>query len=140
MAFTITDGELAVMLRVATDENAVAAPIALAIRFLAAAAKETITRHAPDAPDEVHDGALIRLAGFLYDQDPTDPVTRNPMDVSGAAALLAPWRTHNAGVITGDESEPVPIPTGSVPNPPDDGHYILTSNDGVLKWVSFPAP
>lgn len=141
MAFTVTDGQLAVLLRVATDEATVAAPIALAIKFLSLAAKESITRYAPHAPDEIHDGALIRLAGFLYDQDPTDPITTNPMRTSGAEAMLAPWRVIGVGVLTGDDGEPLPVPGGgNVPDPPADGHYILTSNEGVLTWVEFPAP
>lgn len=144
MAFTITNAELAVAIRAATDETSVTAPVAKAISYIALSAKALIERYAPAAPEPINDQALIRLAGYLYDSDPTDPRAGAPMIVSGAAPLLAPWRNHYLGVIDETGAEIPVIPpgdTGNVPEPPaGDGRYILQSIDGVLTWVSFPAP
>lgn len=139
MAFTISDGQLAVLLRVATNADSVPEPIALAIKFLSLAAKEIILKHAPLAPDSVHDAALVRLAGFLYDNDPTDPVTPNPMRTSGTAALLAPFRDIGLGTINPPDTVPAPAGTGvTVPSPPPDGFFMLRAFNGALDWVSFP--
>ena len=61
-------------------------------------ATEAVTRHAPNAPDEVHKEAVIRLAGYLFDQ-PFAGGGRfaQPLRNSGAAAILFPYRVHRAG-------------------------------------------
>ena len=55
---------------------------------IAATARAMVTRYAPDAPDELHDEAFVRLAGFLYDADPAGRMPGGPsaMRSSGAAA------------------------------------------------------
>ena len=143
MAFTITTKQIAVAIRVAIEEDLVDSSILAVLEWIVMSSKEQILAYAPHAPDAVHNLALVRLSGYIYEVDPTDQFqSDNPLSNSGATALLAQWRIHNAGVITGDDAAPapVPLPAGSIPNPPDDGHYILTSNEGVLTWVSFPAP
>lgn len=139
MACTITDAELAVLFRAASDTASVPPQIELAVKYVSLTAKALILEYAPDAPDAIHDGSLVRLAGWLYDADPADQGRRPPMEASEAAPMLASWRTHNVGVIESPE-ELKPAQGASVPAPPDDGHYILTSNQGVLTWVEFPAP
>jgi len=141
MAFTITPGELAVVLRFTTDAEQVPAPVALALKFLSLASQEMILRYAPGAPDNVHDAALVRLAGFLYDNDPTDPQTPNPMSTSGTAAILSQWRVHQLGRIGGDvERDVQPVAPGTIPAPPADGTFIPVGADGVVTWRKFPLP
>jgi len=148
MAVTISAAEVAVAIRAATDANEVPGPVATVLNFLVPAASAILLRHAPDAPDAIHDAALIRLAGWLYDADPTDRRLADALTVSGAAQLLAQWRTHRAGAIDGIDPAPGPSPSpspsptpgGNVPAPPGDGHFILTSTDGALAWVAFPVP
>ena len=65
---------------------------------------------ASGAPEDVSNEAALRLAGWLGVQQGglevaaevrfiKAPVTaRNALRLSGAAALLAPWRVHRAGV------------------------------------------
>ena len=95
MAVTLTAAQLAAAIRLGdtTEETAEATR-------LLAYATEAVTKHAPDAPDAVHDEAVIRLAGYLFDQ-PT--ASRNlayadSFRNSGAAAILLPYRVHRAGV------------------------------------------
>lgn len=144
MAFTITDQELAVLFRITTDpDGTLPAAQSTAIKFLRAGAEACILAYAPDAPDSVHDTALVRLGGFLYDADPAEIRVTNPMAASGAESVLAMWRKHRIGVIGAADAILPPLPPGqggNVPDPPGDGHYILTSNDGVLTWVEFPSP
>lgn len=47
MAFSITDGQLAVLIRAASDEDNVPSQIVLAIKCIAEAAKELIVQYAP---------------------------------------------------------------------------------------------
>ena len=143
MAFTITDNELAVALRITTDPDTDPdAAIKTTLQFLIATAKAHILHYAPAAPDAVHDGSLVRLVGFLYDVDATDRVALNPLMNSGAASMLQPWRDHRIGVIGAADAilPPTPTPGGTVPEPPGDGYFILTSDDGALSWVAFPPP
>jgi len=141
MAFNITDGELAVLFRITTDGTAPLSDAqATTIRYLRAAAEAMILITAPGAPDAVHDGALVRLAGFMYDNDGETRIT-DMMGVSGARQMLAPWRTHAIGVIGTPADTPITPPGGGVLPPlPGDGTFILQTIDGVLTWVKFPAP
>ncbi|MCY4086858.1 MAG: hypothetical protein OXG37_08255 [Actinomycetia bacterium] len=101
MAVTITAEELA---------SLIGGDPGHAPRVLAVAAAR-VDRYAPDAPGEIHNEAVIRLAGYLAQSDygGISEETIGPMTVkwtishaamfrnSGAAGLLAPWRTHRAG-------------------------------------------
>ncbi|MCY4059057.1 MAG: hypothetical protein OXG44_13730, partial [Gammaproteobacteria bacterium] len=78
-----------------------------------------LLRHAPAAPDAVHNAALVRLSGWLFDADPTDSRIADALYVSGAANLLSQWREHRAGAIgtvsaTGGDT-PVPTPGAGLP-------------------------
>ena len=94
MAVTITVQALAAALRLgdSTEEAAEATR-------LLAYATEAVTKHAPDAPDVVHDEAAIRLAGYLYDQPNAGRgvVHADALRNSGARAILLPYRVHRAG-------------------------------------------
>ena len=142
IAVTITVGQAAIAIRAAADADNVPVPIATALGLMLPAADAMVMRYAPDAPDAMHNAAAIRLIGWLYDADPNDPRISRPLEVSGAANLLAQWRLHRAAPIGGEPTPitPAPAPGGNVPTPPADGHYILTSNDGELAWLAFPAP
>ena len=143
MAVTITNAEIAVAIRAAATADSVPAPIATVLSFLAPAATAMILHYAPDAPDAMHNAALIRLAGWLYDADPTDSRISDALTVSGAANLLSQWRAHRAGIITATGETPGGggIPTGAgLPPLPETGHFILTVDNGALKWVAFPPP
>lgn len=143
MAFTLTDAQVAVIIRAATDINTVSPVVSLTLKCLIDASKDMITRQAPSAPDSVMDAALVRLTGYLYDNDPSDPGTRgvDPLSQSGAGAILAQWRVHRAGIIDPTTATIGPEPSGGeLPPLPPNGHFILTTDDGVLVWVEFPAP
>lgn len=144
MAITITNADIAVAIRAATDELSIPAPISKVLAFLVPAASAMILQHAPEAPTAVHNAAMIRLCGWLYDADPTDSRISQALRVSGAAPLLAQWRVHRAGVITGVDDVPgvVPVPpaTPAEPAPPVAGTYILVARDGELEWVRFQLP
>ena len=74
----------------------------LEAKRLLAYASEAVTRHAPDAPDVVHDEAAIRVAAYLFDQ-PTSPSGSgwsNSMRHSGAERLLLPYVQHGAGAVS----------------------------------------
>ena len=94
MAVTLTQPQLSAAMRLgqSPEENAEA------LRLLAYA-KVTVERHAPDAPDAVHNEAAIRLAAYLYDQENAArgmgfaSAIRN----SGAASVLLTYRVHRAG-------------------------------------------
>ena len=60
-----------------------------------------VERHAPDAPDAVHNEAAIRIAGYIYDQPNAGRGLgfANAMRNSGAAAILLPYRIHRAGSV-----------------------------------------
>ena len=113
MAVTILAADLAVALRLtattAEYANLEAGQQAVVARTLATASA-MVTRYAVAAPDTAHNEAVVRLSAWLYDTDPSDARrAQSPMLQSGAAAILAPWRTAAAALPTG---EPAPS-TGS---------------------------
>lgn len=146
MAVTITNPEVAVAIRAATSVNDIPGPISTVLSFLVPAASAMLIQYAPNAPDAVHNASLIRLAGWLYDADPTDARISEALTVSGAANLLHQWRVHRAIAIGGVADEPAPAPAPSptpgagLPTWPTTGRYVLQVIDGVLTWVEFPGP
>ena len=95
MAVTLTAADLCGALR-ADKSAAEMREIQRLLTYTTAA----VTRHAPDAPDAVHNEAAIRVAGYLYDGPAAGRASAyaNPLRNSGAAAMLAPYRGHRAGV------------------------------------------
>ncbi|MDD9990374.1 MAG: hypothetical protein OXP75_01095 [Rhodospirillales bacterium] len=144
MPVTITVQEVAVAIRATADDGEIPAAISTTLGFLFPAASALVVEYAPDAPDAVQNAAAVRLTGWLFDADPTDPRLGQAMQVSGAAPLLAKWRVHRAGAIGpasgGAAPGPAPAPGAGLPDVPGDGSFILTVNNGVLAWVAFPLP
>ena len=94
MAVTLTSPELRAALRLGDTHDE-----ALQAARLRTVAAELVVRHAPDAPDIIHDEAVVRLAGYWFDQPtaPRDTRYANALRNSGAAAILLPYRVHRAG-------------------------------------------
>ena len=139
MAVTVEVGPVAVAIRAATDPDAIDGTVARVLALMLPAAATMVLQYAPAAPDEMHNVAAIRLVGWMYDADASDPSLGRAMQLSGAANLLSQWRVHRAGAV--GPALPTPAPEGgAVPEPPGTGNWILTSNNGVLTWVEFPQP
>lgn len=139
MAVTVTVAEAAIAIRAATDAGEIPQAVSTALAIMFPAAKALVEEYAPSAPGDVQNAALVRLLGWLYDAEPSDPQVGRAMQVSGAGPLLARWRVHRAGAIGGGDETPA-VPSGSIPTPPAEGHFMLRSNNGVLSWVAFPPP
>jgi len=67
-------------------------------------ATRAVADYAPDAPTAVEDEAVVRLVGFLYDAPTVPGRPASAIRQSGAAAILAPYRTRRAGSTSGAES------------------------------------
>ena len=143
MAVTLNLQEVALAIRAAADTTSVGQPVVDVLSVILPAATVCVEEYAPSAPDAIHNIAAVRLAGWLYDADPTDRQTGDPMDVSGASRLLARYRNHRAGAIgslSGTTPAPAPSPSAGLPPAPGAGNYILTIQNGGLVWVEFPLP
>ena len=94
MAVTITAVELAAALRLGDS----AEETAEATRLLAYAT-EAVTKHVSPAPDVVHNEAVRRIAGYLFDMPEAarGDAYANALRNSGAARILLPYRIHRAG-------------------------------------------
>ena len=94
MAVTITAANLSTAIRLgsSTEETE------QATRLLEYA-KSAVLAHAPEAPDSAHNEAVIRLAGYLFDQPNAarGPGYARALQNSGAAAILLPYRIVRAG-------------------------------------------
>ncbi len=77
---------------------------------LLAYATEAVTHHAPDAPDVVHNEAVYRLCGYVYDRPFSSVGERfsNAFRNSGAAAALLPYRQHRLGLSGSDDTATAP--------------------------------
>ena len=103
MAVTITVIELLAALRLGdTDEE-----VAQATRLLAYATT-AVTKHAPNAPAEILNESVVRLAGYLFDQPfvGRGSVYSNSIRNSGASSILLPYRIHRAGAVGGAIAAP----------------------------------
>ena len=143
MAVTLTAGQAAVAIRAATDADAVDPRVLFVVETAFAAAQACVVDFAPGAPDAIHNAAAIRVTGWLYDAEPTDPAASRVLAVSGAQALLAPYRTHRAGAVGAASQTPGPAPEpsgGALPPVPGPGTWVLVNDNGVEKWVAFPLP
>lgn len=99
MAVTLTRAQLAVELRLATSEtDTIAAGIAAVLDRALAAATALVTEYAPDAPDALHNEAVVRVAARLYDESGSEARGGNPFVQSGAAHLLSRHRARTATV------------------------------------------
>ena len=89
-----------------TDVSADHSPVDPLDRYRLEAGWWRLTTTAGEAPDLDGDPlleAFHRLAGFLYDTDPSDPVRfssrSNIVRLSGAASLLGPYCSRGARVV-----------------------------------------
>ena len=113
MAITLTEIELGAALRLGDSDEELAEVTRLLAYGLVA-----VEKHAPDAPDAVQNEALIRLAGYLFDQPNAGRGLSfaNAFRNSGAAAILLPYRIHRAGS-TGDAVAAAQAAVGTASNP-----------------------
>ena len=107
MAVTLTIQRLAYSMRLVADiTEVVEEPIAGVLSDLLGAASALAIQYAPNAPDAVHNEAVTRLVGFLYDVPPgANRPSINPMRNSGAMALLSSFRVQRAIALAADYSE-----------------------------------
>ena len=102
----VTVEQAAVALRVSVDQTDLAGGgpdnRSRVLRLLSVA-QATVERHAPGAPEDVRDEAVIRTTAWLFDSvgfgagEARVLNTSGALSKSGAASLLRPWRTHRAG-------------------------------------------
>ena len=96
MAVTIKKAELSDAMRIGGS----AVETAQSTRLLAYATA-AVEKHAPDAPDAVHNEAAIRIASYIYDQPHAGRglAYANALRNSGASSILLPYRVHRAGSV-----------------------------------------
>ena len=101
MAVTRTLAQLAADLRLGDGTTAPSGPQGIVLARIDDAARAMVLDFAPGAPDAIHNEAYVRLAGWLYDADPSGSTPGGPSALrsSGAAAILAPYKVRRAGVI-----------------------------------------
>ena len=101
MAVTRTLAQLAADLRLGDGTTEPTGPQGIVLARIDATARAMVLEFAPDAPDAIHDEAYVRLAGWLYDADPSGSTPGGPSALrsSGAAAILSPFKVRRAGVI-----------------------------------------
>ena len=99
MAVTLTRAELALELRIITAEtDTIDAGQAAVLDRLLAASTAIVDGYAPEAPVALANESVVRIAGYLFDRAPHEGRGRNPLILSGAAYLLARWRTRTITV------------------------------------------
>ena len=101
MAVTRTVTQMAADLRIGDGTTVPSGAVAVLLGRIDATARAMVLEFAPDAPDAIHDEAYVRLAGFLYDADPSGSTPGGPSALrsSGAAALLGPYKVRRGGLI-----------------------------------------
>lgn len=98
MAVSITSVQLAAALRVGDGLSLPPEPVGGVVTRLLSAATELVQDYAPDAPEGVQNEAVVRVCGWLFDAVPGRTFA-NAMDLSGAKALIAPYRARRARVL-----------------------------------------
>ena len=98
MAVTISVTALLAALRLGSSDEETAE----ATRLLAYASA-AVTKHVPDCPDVIHNEAVVRLAGYLFEQPfaARGSAFANSLRNSGASAILLPYKVIRAGSVTG---------------------------------------
>lgn len=134
MALTVA--QLQAALRIDSPD---AAQTALLTRFLAVAVA-LVQEHAPGAPEGIRDEAAARVVGYLYDA-PTTGRRISPLQGSGAASLLLPWRVHRAGTIDDAVAAAVAGSGSPVTGVEIDGQTLtVTFQDGTERTETLPIP
>lgn len=103
MAVTRTLAQLGADLRIGDGVTDPTGPQGVILARIAASAAAMVERFAPDAPEAIQNEAYVRLAGWLYDSDPSGASPGGPaaMRASGAASILNPYKVRRAGKIGG---------------------------------------
>ena len=107
-------GQLAVELLLATDASVLPPePLRTRLERARALAIQLVARYAPDAPEDVHDSAVIRVAGYIINSPPHQQraAVANAMLQSGAASLLDLFRPLQVVDYADDVDLPVIGPT-----------------------------
>ena len=142
MAVTLSVVQLAAAIRVgdSTEETA-------EVTRIRSYAAEAVTSRAPTAPDAVHDEAVVRLAGYLFDmpQAARGQAYANAMRNSGAGRMLLPYAVHGAGSTAVSVGAAQGL-VGSLGNPVVDvsvdagaGTITVTFADGTSRTDDLPA-
>jgi len=95
MALTITIPQLSAAVRVTATETTPAAPHLTILTRQLAVADNLITQYVgadTTVPDEVKNEAAVLIVGYLLDAPPVSANPQSAFELSGAMALLAPWR------------------------------------------------
>lgn len=134
-------------------QAAIGADATTAERLLGAAAS-VVQRYAPAAPEPVQVEAIVRVAGWLF-QSPASgfyeaqrgerqfrlvrSVNPSAMRSSGAAALLLPWREHNAlSTAADDPGGPMPIELLNGRNTESSPFRVTVSRRVGLLFATVP--
>ena len=117
MAVTISAAELAAAIRVG-DSTAETAEVARLLEYSTEAIATFLVAAYPTTPAAAVNEAVVRLAGFLYDQPTVSGRDQlaNALRSSGAGAILLPYRIHRAGLV-GASPEAATTAVGSAGNP-----------------------
>lgn len=101
MALTVA--QLAAALRLGDGTEAPEEPVLSILTRLKGVGEALVENDAPDAPDSIKEEAMIRVAGYLYDQ-PESPATAGYAAAwknSGAASLVSRWVKRQAHTVGG---------------------------------------
>ena len=101
MAVTRSLAQLSADLRIGDGSAEPTGQVRIVLERIASTASAMVLKYAPNAPDEIHNEAYVRLAAFLYDNDASGGSQVGPSAIraSGAAAIMGPWRVKRAGLI-----------------------------------------
>ena len=108
MPVAITLETTLLAIRAVTNEQGIPPPILATGSVYYGAAKQMIEQYAPKAPSAVQDSAMVRLVGWMWDSPISDPYQNKAMTSSGAASILAQWRTHSIGIISDSDDDSSP--------------------------------
>ena len=101
MAVTRTITQLAADLRIGDGVTPPTGAVLAVLARVSSTATAMVERYAPEAEEAVSNEAYVRLAGWLFDADPSGQNPGGPaaMRSSGAASILGPYRTRRGGLI-----------------------------------------
>ena len=144
MAVTRSLAQLAADLRLGDGSTVPTGAQGIVLARIDSAARAMVLAFAPGAPDPIHNEAFSRVAGWLYDSDPTGatPGGPNALRSSGAAAILGRYRIRRAGVIGGEVA--AAVASTDAGNPVTDvtvsgSSLTVTYADGTVAIRELPS-